>query len=180
MKREEQGVSAAVGRYQAVLRTLCFVTCDDDVLFLKGAPGKRLWANRYNGIGGHVERDEDVCAAALRELCEETGWCADDVQDLRLRALINVDAGEPYPGVLLFVFTARARHRQTRASAEGTLEWIPRPKLLDYELVEDLPALLPRILDLADDAPLLSGHYSYDQNNHLVIRFNIYHLPDAP
>ena len=48
-------------------RTLIFLTCRDLVLLLKGAPHKRLWANRYNGIGGHIERGEDVLTAAQRD-----------------------------------------------------------------------------------------------------------------
>jgi len=179
MGQQEQGVFASDERYKTVPRTLCFVLHGDDVLLLKGAPDKRLWANRYNGVGGHVERGEDVCTAARREICEETGWCDDELEDLRLRGIINVDAGSPQTGIALFVFTAKARKRQTSASAEGTLEWIPLSRLLDYALVEDLPILLARILELADDAPPLFGHYSYDESDKLVMRFNACHLPDA-
>jgi 8-oxo-dGTP diphosphatase len=180
MGQQEQGVFASDERYKTVPRTLCFVLHGDDVLLLKGAPDKRLWANCYNGVGGHVERGEDVCTAARREICEETGWCDDELEDLRLRGVINVDAGDPRTGIALFVFTAQARVRRTQASAEGTLEWIPRSRLLDYALVEDLPVLLPRVLALADDAPPLFGHYSYDESGGLVIRFNSCYLPDMP
>jgi 8-oxo-dGTP diphosphatase len=178
MGKEDQGVFASTRRYHTVPRTLCFITHGNDVLLLKGAPDKRIWANRYNGVGGHVERDEDVCEAALREICEETGWSKNDVENLRLRGVINVDAGDPQTGIMLFVFTARANQRQTGASAEGTLEWIPRSRLLDYDLVEDLPVLLPRVLSSPDDAPLFFAHYSYGSNDQLVIRFNVFHLPD--
>jgi 8-oxo-dGTP diphosphatase len=180
MGQQDQGVSVSSDRYQTIPRTLCFALNRDDVLLLKGAPDKRIWANRYNGVGGHVERDEDVCAAALREICEETGWCEAEVQDLRLRALINVDAGDPHTGIMLFVFTAWAQVRSTRASAEGFLEWVPRSRLDEYALVEDLPILLPRLLLLPDSAPPQFVHYHYDQNNQLVVRFNQCHLPDLP
>lgn len=172
MGSQDQGVVSSADRYQIVPRTLCFVLHNDEVLLLKGAPDKRLWSNRYNGVGGHVERDEDVYAAALREICEETGWCNDGVEALSLRGIVNVDAGDPNTGIMLFVFTARARERQTRASVEGELEWIRRSRLLDYPLVEDLPVLLRRVLALPDDAPPLFGHYSYDQKDQLIIRFN--------
>ena len=180
MGQEDQGVSTSAGRYTTVPRTLAFLLHGDDVLLLRGAPDKRLWASQYNGVGGHVERGEDVRAAAVREICEETGWREEEVESLSLRGLINVDAGDAQAGIMLFVFTARARSRETRASSEGTLEWIPRSRLLDYPLVEDLPVLLPRVLSLPDDAPPLFAHYSYDENDRLVMRFNDFHLPDPP
>jgi 8-oxo-dGTP diphosphatase len=170
MGHKDQGVTGSVQRYQTIPRTLCFILHRQDVLLLKGAPDKRLWANRYNGVGGHVERDEDVHMAALREIREETGWRAEDIQGLRLRGIINVDAGDPHTGIMIFCFTARALRRATRASEEGTLEWVPRSELLNYPLVEDLPILLPRLLSLPEDAPLLFGHYSYDQHDQLVVR----------
>lgn len=180
MGKEDQGVFTDTRRYQTIPRTLVFATHGNDVLLLKGAPDKRLWANRYNGIGGHVERGEDVYAAAVREICEETGWCADEIQNLHLRGVINVDAGDPHTGIMLFVFTARARQRQARPSCEGTLEWIPRSQLLEYDLVEDLPILLPRVLAMSGDTPPFFARYSYDQTGQLIVHFNKCHLPDTP
>jgi 8-oxo-dGTP diphosphatase len=176
MAQKDQGISAGSARYKTVSRTLCFIFYGNDVLLLKGAPDKTLWANRYNGVGGHVERGEDVYTAAVREICEETGWRANEIDGLALRALINVDAGDPQTGIMLFVFTGKAHSRQTRPSTEGTLEWVPCSRLEDYALVEDLPILLPRLLSQEDEAPLFA-HYGYDQDDQLVVRFNAYHLP---
>ena len=52
MPVSDQGVS--LERYMLVPRTAIFVRRDDSYLLLKGAPGKRLWAGKYNGLGGHV------------------------------------------------------------------------------------------------------------------------------
>ena len=52
--------------YSLVPRTLIFLTCGENVLLLKGAPQKRLWAGQYNGVGGHIERGEDVLSSVLR------------------------------------------------------------------------------------------------------------------
>jgi 8-oxo-dGTP diphosphatase len=168
LPKQDQGVEVSLKRkrYTVIPRTLCFITRGARVLLLRGAPTKRIWADKYNGIGGHVERDEDVYSAARREVKEETGL---DVDQLRLCGLINIDTDQP-SGILLFVFTAEARSGDPIPSAEGTLEWVPRDQLSRYNLVEDLPTILPRALDLPADAPPFFAHYHYDEQERLMIR----------
>ena len=120
MTKTDQGVEKSANRYKAVPRTLSFITHGDEVLLLRGAPTKRIWPNQYNGVGGHVEADEDIYTSAVREMREETGL---DVADARLRGILNIDVGQE-TGIIVFVFTARALGRDVRPSPEGTLEWI--------------------------------------------------------
>jgi 8-oxo-dGTP diphosphatase len=127
MGRSDQGIQASAGRYLVIPRVLTFLFNGSDVLLLKGAPTKRIWANRYNGVGGHIEAHEDVYTAALRETREETGL---DLSHLDLRGIINIDAGHQddagaRTGIMLFVFSGRSPSRQTRPSREGALEWVP-------------------------------------------------------
>jgi 8-oxo-dGTP diphosphatase len=168
MGHEGQGVATSGRRYQVIPRTLCFVTHADDVLLLRGGPHKRLWAGLYNGVGGHIEPREDVYSAARREIREETGL---EVTDLRLRALIHVDARDPNVGIMLFVFTAAAAGRAVIPSEEGTLEWLPSAALPLEHVMEDLPVLLPRLLAMGPADPPLSIVYTYDANDHLVVSF---------
>src|SRR3954468_4656922 len=101
MSGQEQFISR--GRYTVIPRTLVFLRHGDDVLLLKGAPTKRLWAGRYNGLGGHVEPGETIAAAALREVREEARITADQIDSFCLRALVNVEG--QLQGVLLCIFT---------------------------------------------------------------------------
>lgn len=167
MGREEQGLAASRPRYQVTPRTLCFIRCGDDVLLLKGAPHKRIWANRYNGLGGHVERGEDVLAAVLREVREEAGV---EPRDVRLAAVVHVDAGDPGFGVLFFIFTGRADDGTVTESSEGTLEWHPLSALPVAQMAPDLPVVLPRVMALSPCDPPLYLSYSYDDQDRLVIR----------
>lgn len=172
MGREEQGVSGEVQRYVAVPRTLCFVERQGpdgpEVLLLRGAADKRLWAGQYNGVGGHVERGEDIYHAARRELVEETGLA---ISHLRLRAVIHIDAGAPRPGILVFVFTAWTEDGSPRASEEGSLHWVPRHQALSLHLVEDLRDLLPRLWSQPEGAPPFYGRYRYDNQDRLVMEW---------
>ena len=74
MPKSDQGVTK--DRYMLIPRTAIFVRRGDEYLLIKGAPTKRLWAGKYNGLGGHVERGEDVLTSAGREPREETGLTA--------------------------------------------------------------------------------------------------------
>jgi 8-oxo-dGTP diphosphatase len=160
MSEQEQFVSR--GRYTVIPRTLVFLTNDDEVLLLKGAPTKRLWAGRYNGLGGHVEPDETIAVAALREVREEAGIAPEQIEDFALRAMINVE-GVPQ-GVLLCVFTGVARTRVVTSSPEGTPEWVPIAALDQIDLVDER-RLLPRLLR---ETGLLFGHQRYDADNTLT------------
>jgi len=168
MRREDLGVHNSLGRYQVIPRVLCFVLHGNKVLLLRGAPGKRIWANMYNGLGGHVERDEDVYAAAIREIHEESGL---EVTGVRLRGVINIDPGEGV-GIMLFVFLADAVTTTPRPSAEGTLVWVPLDDLPSHDLVEDITTILPWALEVDRKGTLFFGHYDYDSQENLVMTFN--------
>ena len=167
MGAHEQGADATRDRWLTIPRALCFVFNGDDVLLLKHAAHKRVFPNRYNGVGGHIERAEDPLTGARREIKEETGL---DVRDVRLRAVYNIDAGQP-SGILLFVFTAVSESRDVVGEKEGALYWTPREEILTLDLVEDLPILLPRILAMQPTDPPLFVHVSYDDGDHIQMRF---------
>ena len=162
MNASEQGTREG-GRNLTVPRVLIFLTSTNpitrerEVLLLKGAPTKRLWANRYNGLGGHIEPDEDIYAAAVRETREEAGV---EVQVLSLRGVVTIDTGSDEngrrPGVLMFVFVGETPKRTLLPSSEGTPAWLPVDGLSGYPLVDDLIELLPRALS----GDFFYGHYS--------------------
>ncbi|HVO72360.1 MAG TPA: NUDIX domain-containing protein, partial [Aggregatilineaceae bacterium] len=135
MGAKDQGADAAAGRWLTIPRTLCFITHGNDILLLKRGEHTRVYPGRYNGIGGHIERDEDPLSGAIREIQEETGL---DAKNVRFRGVIHVDPGEA-TGVLVFVFSAEASSHDFTDNDEGTLEWVPRKAIGALPSVEDLP-----------------------------------------
>jgi len=163
MPKSDQGLSKA--RYTVVPRTAIFLRRGESYLLLKGAPTKRLWADKYNGLGGHVERGEDVLSAAQRELLEETGLSA----DLWLCGTLIVDAGET--GICLYFFLGECPEGEPQPSREGQAEWIAFDRVGELPVVEDLPVLLARIHTMQrGDTPFAARSY-YDEHERLILEF---------
>jgi 8-oxo-dGTP diphosphatase len=147
---------------------LCFVRNKDDILLIKRGPKRRVFPNQFNGIGGHIERNEDPYTGARREILEETGL---EVVDLQLRGVHNIDAGAA-SGIMLFVFTAMAVSREfADAGIEGNLRWVPTSEISQLDLVEDLPYILPMVLQMHPDAPPYFAYVSYDEKDSIVMKF---------
>ncbi len=167
MGSHEQGADATENRWLTIPRTLCFILNEGDILLMKRASHKRIFPNRYNGVGGHIERDEDPLTSARREIYEETGL---HIKEMQLRAVYNIDAGAN-SGIILFVFVGYSAERVTIPNTEGSLHWIPLAEVESLDLVEDLPHILPRVLQMQPGESPFFVHASYDAGDHLLMKF---------
>lgn len=164
MPQAEQG--AETTRYSLVPRTIIFLRNGGAFLLMRGARGKWLWSEKYNGVGGHIERGEDALTSARRELREETGLEA----NLWLCGTVIVDAGPA--GVGLFVFTGEVTGGSMQPSPEGNAEWVQAGHVRDLACVEDVPQLLERISTMRRGDPPFSARSHYDSTGNLHLEFS--------
>ena len=150
------------GRYQVVPRTLILVFNGNSVLLQKGAPTKKIYPGYYNGLGGHIERGEDVLSAARRELMEEAGL---ECPDLHLCGTVAIDV-EENNGILLFVMTGQKTIGEINESDEGSLHWVGINELKSTPTVEDIPEIVDRIIK--GDGSIFHAHYAYDGNGNRI------------
>jgi len=121
-------------------RVLLFLERDGLWLFLRGAAHK-WFAGRVNGLGGHVEPDEDVLAAAYRESEEETG-----LRPVTLRLVDAVHVASDPPALLL-VYVGTLPPGDLRPTAEGEHVWCIAEEVAASALpfADDVPALFARL-----------------------------------
>lgn len=154
-------------RYQVVPRTLILIIDGERVLLQQGAPTKKIWAGYFNGLGGHIERGEDVLSAARRELMEEAGLkCI----DLHLCGTITIDV-EEHNGILLFVMTGNEIRGTLDESEEGSLHWVKINDLSGLKIVEDIPEIITRIITSTKEDPIFHAHYAYDSDGKRITTF---------
>ena len=129
------------------LTTLAYVTTPDRsrvLLVHRVARESDEQLGKYNGLGGKVERDEDVVAAIRRELREEAGI---EAVDLALRGTVS------WPGfngrdVFGFVFLVTGFDGEVpEVNDEGTLAWHDVATMMELPMWDGDRHFLPLVFD---------------------------------
>lgn len=135
--------------YRPILATLGYVVSADRARVLLIHRNRRptdAHFGKYNGVGGKLERDEDVVAGMRRELREEAGL---DCAMPHLRGTISWPGfgkqGEDWFG---FVFLIdQWTGTPLDGNAEGSLSWVAVVDLLGLPLWEGDRFFLPLVFD---------------------------------
>jgi 8-oxo-dGTP diphosphatase len=101
---------------------------------------------KYNGLGGQIERDEDVVACMRREIREEA---AIECESMQLRGTISWPGfgrnGEDWLG---FVFIIDGwSGTPLESNAEGALEWVEVERIPELPLWDGDRQFLPLVFD---------------------------------
>jgi len=126
-------------RYQFVPRTLVFIKNNDKYLLIHKKKRNSFDFNKFNGVGGHIEKGEEPFESACREIAEETGL---KINSLELTAILFIDTISA-PGIQVFVFRADYLNGEITNSCEGTLNWMTYVEIKDNkDVVLDVPELI--------------------------------------
>ncbi len=116
---------------------------------------------KYNGLGGKLERGEDVAACMRREIREEAGI---EVEEMALRGTVNWTnfgpKGEDWLGFIFLI--TRFRGVPRRENEEGALSWESVEKLAELPMWEGDRHFLPLVFD-GDPRPF-HGYMPYDRD----------------
>lgn len=158
--------------YTPIVATLGYVLSPDrkQVLMIhrNARPGDHH-LGKYNGLGGKIERDEDVVAGMRREILEEAGI---GCEALTLRGTISWPGfgkhGEDWLGFIFLV--TRYSGEPLTHNHEGTLEWVPLARLGELPMWEGDRNFLPLVFD--DDPRAFHGVMPYEGGRMVSWRYS--------
>ena len=153
--------------YTPVLATLGYVFSPDgrSVLMVhRTARPDDPHFGKFNGLGGKLERDEDVVAGLRREIREEAGI---ECETIVLAGTVSWPGfgkdGEDWFGFIFRVLAWSGEMHET--SPEGPLQWVPTGDVLNLALWDGDRHFLPYVLDT--ESPAFYGLMPY-KNGKLV------------
>lgn len=124
--------------YTPILATLGYVLSADGekvLLIHRDTRPDDLAYGKYNGLGGKLERDENVFDGMRREIREEAGI---EATVMTLRGTISWPGfgknGEDWFGFIFVVTDWTGTGTPLTENHEGTLSWVPISRLIDGDL----------------------------------------------
>lgn len=145
-------------RYTVIPRTLIFVLKDEKVLLLKySGRGEHMTQEKldrrdiYNGLGGHIEANEDIITSAIKEVREEAGIT---LEQPKIKGVLNV-SNFARNNCMVFLVTGTTSDAIAKQTLEGQPEWVDRSNLENIPTFPDLKPILEKLFQLKDDQMLI-------------------------
>ena len=121
------------------LTVLCLIHKDNQYLLQDRV--KNDWRG-YTLPGGHIEKDESIVDAVIREMKEETGLTILNPKLCGVKQF-PIEDGR----YIVFLFSADSFTGEVISSEEGNMHWIKKDELSKVNLANDFYELLQVIID---------------------------------
>ena len=143
---------------------LAYIEKDDSYLMLfRNKKKKDINANKWIGVGGHLEKGETDIDALYREVKEETGL---DIISYEKRGLIHFHYDDTYE--LMHLFVVKEVKGELVECDEGTLEYIKKSEILNLPLWEGDKIFLKYLLT---DKPYFELELNYLKDKLVSYKF---------
>ncbi len=123
---------------------LCYIFRDDEILMLKRLDDEKdINSSKWMGVGGHIEEDESIDDAILREVKEETGLT---LTSYELLGTIKFHYNNKY-NEKIHVFAAYEAKGEFIPCDEGELQFIKRDEIFNLNMWEGDKIFLKPLLE---------------------------------
>ena len=123
----------------------CFLRFDNKILILKRSDKVRTHKGKWAGVSGYIEPGETDDQAAQKEIREETGLSADDVELVRKGTPIHVQDGNQVWVVHPYMFECKT-DKITIDWEHTEFRWIAPDELKTFDFVVFLDHALDAVL----------------------------------
>jgi 8-oxo-dGTP diphosphatase len=158
--------------FSPILATLGYVFSPDRQAVLmihRNARPLDAHFGKYNGLGGKLEREEDVISGLCREVREEAGIACDAIE---LAGTISWPGfgknGEDWFGFIFRI--TRFSGTPLASNSEGVLEWVEIKRVFSLPLWEGDQFFLPLIFDFG--SPQFHGVMPYNNGKPVSWHFS--------
>lgn len=140
--------------------TLCYIEKENKYLMLHRVKKiNDVNENKWIGVGGKIEKGETPTGCAKREILEETGLNA---LDLNFRGLVNFKS-DKWEEEDMYLFSIYSFEGSIKECDEGNLEWIDKKDLFSLTLWEGDKIFLKLIEDKERKPFYLSLRYKGEE-----------------
>jgi 8-oxo-dGTP diphosphatase len=115
----------------------------------------------YSFPGGHVEKDESIVDAVIREMKEETGLTIFHPHLCGVKQF-PIEGGR----YLVFLFETDQFEGDLISSEEGEMYWIKADQLHNVEIIDDFEDML----EVMFDKDLSEFQYVHDNGNYYIVK----------
>lgn len=137
--------------------TLCYLISDDRwLMLLRNKKKHDVNSGKWIGIGGKLEAGETPEECIRREIREESGYIA---RDLEFRGMLYFYY-EGEESETIYVYSCSDFAGEQKECSEGELAWIPSDKILSLSLWEGDRPFLTKMLE--EDTAEFCYHLWYD------------------
>jgi 8-oxo-dGTP diphosphatase len=134
-----------------------FLRRGNEYLLMKRAYNRKVAPGVWSAVGGHMEKEElnDPQSACLREIEEETGITAAQLNNLTLRYIIIRRYRDTVRQTYIYFGETDAEPKIK--TDEGDLYWIPEKEILNREYSATFKAMLEHYLTSPDTKRVIVG-----------------------